>query len=412
MARGASWPAVAAVLSLLFATPLHAQAAGSQRPGRFHVGPFWLTPRIVLRNAGIDDNVFNDAGAGTSDRQAVLTPSLDVQVPVSRRLRLSGTGALGLNYFQREDSERSTDLTGTARAEVDVGPFTVFGLLGRGRAKQRFSVEIDERLDRTTSSYGGGLSFKPSRRFTLTGQSVHHTLGFEDGAQVGGDSVQAALDRESTTTSGALSYALTPRTNLVFSADVIDERFTAQAAGAAAEARSYRYLGGFTFNTGALLRGGVRVGLRDFPEDPDQTVPAYDGLSLAVDTGLPLGEHARLALVATRDVSYAVTRAPGPDGPRRNSFTSFVYGGTLDLELPLSLLARGGLSFEQADYVLPYAGNVDRRDDVRIYNVALFRAFGRSLRVGGNVEWARRTSNLPGSGYRRRSYGLTAEYTP
>lgn len=403
-----------ALVASLLALPLEAQSAGAgavQRKGRFHVGPLWLTPKIVLRNAGIDDNVFNEAGAGVSDRQVVLTPSLDALLPVGQRLRLSGNGGLGLNYFQSEDSERSTDLDGSGRAELDAGPFTLFGLAGGGRHKQRFSVEIDQRLERTSSSYGGGLLFRPSRRLTLSGQAVRQTSRYQDGIQVSGDSVKSALDRETTTTTGAFSYALTPRTSLVFSADVVDDRFTAQAGGPDS-VRSYRYLGGLAFNTGALLSGGVRAGVRDFPERPDQAAPAYSGLSLSIDTSLPVGERARLALLAVRDVNYAVARAPAAGGPRRNSFVSFRYGGTLDVELPLSLLARGSLSFERADYVLPYENGLDRLDRVRTHGVALLRAFGPALRVGGNVEWARRRSNRPGFDYERRSYGVTAEYTP
>jgi hypothetical protein len=398
------------VFVLLLALVGLAPAAGAQssaRQGRFQLGPLWLTPKVVLRNAGVDDNVFNEAGAGTSDRQAVLTPSLDAKLPVGRRLRLLGTGALGLNWFQREDTERSTDLTGSGRAEVDLGPFTAFGTLAGGRYKQRFSVEDDRRLERSTHAFGGGLLLRASRKLTLGGEWERQTLTFEDGVSVRGDSVKGSLDREATTTRGSLSYALTPRTSLVASADVIDDRFTAAATGPS-EARSYRYLAGFTFQAGALLTGGVRAGVRDVPERNDQAAPGYSGLSLAIDTSLPLGERARLALVATRDLGYAVSRA---DGGRRNTFVSSLFGGTLNLELPAGLLARGTLSFERADYVLRY-GDLDREDEVRVVGLALLRGFGPSFRVGGNVEWARRESNLPGSGYRRRSFGLTAEYTP
>ncbi len=406
-ARATRAARLALALSFIGSASATLDAQTTERQGRFQLGPLWLTPKVVLRNAGVDDNVFNETGAGTSDRQAVLAPSLDAKLPLGRRLRLLGSGALGLNWFQREDAERSTDLTGTGRAEVDTGPFTLFGTLGGGRYKQRFSVEVDRRLERTTHAVGGGLFFRPSRRLTLGGQWGRQTLRFQEGVQVRGDSVKGSLDREATTSSGTLTYALSSRTSLIFSADVQDDRFIAQVAGPDV-ARSYRYMGGFSFQAGALLTGSVRAGLRDVPERADQAAPAYRGLSLAVDTGLPLGERAQLALLVTRDLSYAVSRA---DGARRNSFVSFLYGGTLTLELPASLLARGTLSFERADYVLPY-GALDRRDEVRLIGLALLRGFGKSFRAGGNVEWARRTSNLPGSDYTRRSFGLTAEYTP
>ena len=396
-----------ALASVILALAPSLSAQTTERQGRFQLGPLWLTPKVVLKNAGVDDNVFNEAGEGTSDRQAVLTPSLDAKLPIGRRLRLLGTGALGLNWFQREDSERSTDLTGNGRAEVDLGPITVFGTLGGGRYKQRFSVEVDRRLERSTRAVGAGARLRATRKLTLGGEWGRQTLGFEAGVSVRGEDVRGSLDREATTTSATLQYALSPRTTLVASADVLDDRFTVPS-GFPDESRSYRYLAGFQFQAGALLTGGVRAGLRDVPERADQAAPGYSGLSLAVDTSLPLGERARLALLATRDLGYAVARA---EGGRRNTFVSFLYGGTLTVELPLSLLARGSLSFERADYVLTY-GALDREDEVRVAGLALMRSFGPSFRVGGNVEWARRESNLPGSGYERRSFGLTAEYTP
>lgn len=51
-------------------------------------------------------------------------------------------------------------------------------------------------------------------------------------------------------------------------------------------------------------------------------------------------------------------------------------------------------------------------DKGRTYGLGLLRAFGRSFRVGGTIEWWRRRSNREGFDYERRVYGLTAEYTP
>ncbi len=399
----------ASVLFLaLLAPQLGAQA--SERLGRFHAGPFWLTPKLVLRNAGVDTNVFNEAGATTSDRQAVLTPSLDAALPLGRRLRLDAGAALGLNHFQREQTERSTDRTFTGRAQLDAGPLSLYALGATGHYKARFSIEIDRRLERSSESFGGGLLLRPARRLTLGGQITRQRLDYQDGVFVRGDSVASALDRESTTTSATLTLVLTPRTDLLLSADVIDDRFTSDPVGPD-EARSYRYLAGFGFKAGALLRGSLRAGVRDVPERPDQAAPGTRNLALSVNLGLPLGARAQLALEAARDVNYAVDRARAPTATRRNSYVSGLYGGTLTLELPLSLVARGALTYERADYVL-LDGGFDRLDQARVLGVALFRAFGPSLRVGLNAERARRTSNLPGSGYRRTSYGLAAEYIP
>lgn len=402
--------------------PAAAQATDkTERPGRFRLGPLWLTPKLVLRNAGVDNNVYNANGGDTptvSDRQAALTPGLDLLLPVGKRARLSGAGTLGLNWFQRQDSEKSTDLNGQGRAEVDLGPLTVFGSVAAGRHRQRFSVEIDQRLERSSRSRGGGLRWHVTRRLALAGEGTWQRSRFEQGVQVRGQSVKSALDRDTRALSGQLTWALSPRTDFLATADVLEDTFPGTRPSAGEDVvRSSRLLAGLSFNRGALLSGSLRIGLRRFPNRAGQDAPEYSGLGLAANLGVPVGARARLSVNANRDVNYAVAAGQGERGTRRNTYVSELYGGQLDFELPLSLVARGLLSFERADYLLPQAPTpgaaaLERQDDVTTWGGALLRAFGKSLRVGVNVERARRSSNLGGFGYERTSYGLTAEYLP
>lgn len=75
--------AVAAAATLSAALPRPAQAqfwppfADKDKKGRFHVGPLALTPRLELRNAGVDTNVFVTPSDPTRDTAIVLRASTD-----------------------------------------------------------------------------------------------------------------------------------------------------------------------------------------------------------------------------------------------------------------------------------------------------------------------------------------------
>jgi Putative beta-barrel porin 2 len=368
----------------------------------------------MLRNAGSDSNVFNDAEQPVSDSSAVIEPSIDTLLPLGRRVRVLGRGSLGLNYFQRESEERSTDLAGMLRTEIDVGPATLFGGVAGGRHKQRFSLEVDQRLDRTDQTLSAGLNLRLGRRLALGGAVNTSTFDYQGGVQVGGDLVDNSLDRDTRTYNGSLSYTLTSRTTLIFGADVVEDTFT-DAPSNADTARSYRYTGGFSFAAGGLFTGEARAGWRHFPQTNAEVVPAFDGLALGVDLATHVGRLGALVLVASRDVNYAVQRVPTVSGLQRNSYVAERYGATLNTELPGSLLARGSILFDRAQYLLPYLESgqlLDRADRLRTVGAGLFRAFGSTFRVGGTIEWTTRESNARAFGYKRRVYGLSAEYTP
>ena len=66
-------------------------AAGSQRSideiredYRMHVGPFYVEPAILLKEFGVDTNVFNTAGETKSDFAMVVAPQAAVAIPISQ----------------------------------------------------------------------------------------------------------------------------------------------------------------------------------------------------------------------------------------------------------------------------------------------------------------------------------------
>src|SRR5262249_7118637 len=151
-------------------------------------------------------------------------------------------------YYRREGEERSTNFYGDARAELDAGPFTFLAGGGGGQFTQRYSIELDDRLQYQERGAWAGVTWRTSRRFSATAQVRDWRVTFAPALLRNGQGVKAGADRDSVRLTGELRYALTRRTKLLVSADAQDDTFFSQPTTVPRVLRSYRYMGGFEFN--------------------------------------------------------------------------------------------------------------------------------------------------------------------
>ncbi len=413
-ARGEASAGLAALVAVVLLLALPAAAQSSEgtttKKGSFRAGPFWLTPKVILYNAGSDSNVYNDEVDPVASGSGSLRPSLDLLLPVGKSLDLKANGWLGWSWFRDQDGQGSVDRGVGTGAELRLGPLTFSGNAGKGWARQRFSIELDERFDRTDEFYGGGVALRLGRRFSIGGSVSEARYRYEPGVEVNGDSVSESLDRDNWVLKGTAGLVLTNFTTLVLELDRQEDTFVSDPALGDPVAVSNRYAAGFDFVAGGLFSGTFRIGRRDYPSG-QEAVPQASGTLLEADLTTRAGRLGQVTLEGSRDIYYAAERLEG----QRNSYVMNRYGVRLDTELPASLVARGWLRWEMADYVLPYeqaGAALDRQDTVHIQGLGLFRAFGKAFRVGGTIEWWRRESPITGFDYVRRAYGITAEYTP
>jgi hypothetical protein len=399
---------------LLLVAPFVAASAGASdtatRPGRFRLGPFWLTPRVELRGAGRDTNVYNARVDAISDAAAVLSPSLEVAMPVGQRFRFSGRGFLNVNWFHDETSQRSTDRGFLVRGESDVGPVTVFGETGRGWYKRRFTIDLDERLPYLEASASVGARLRVSQRLTAT--AAVDTGRFEIGESPAAPGISTTLDRDTRGFRFEGRYRLTKRTSAVASGEWLRDRFDESLGEDPRDVTSGRYLAGFEFTSRALT-GRLRGGVRQFPTQPG--APSYTGPALQASLRIPVSARAQLQLEAEREVYYAARPAPGPRGsPSRNSYTSWRSRSEIAVELPLDLLFRGLLGYEDAAYLLAYAdpGLADDASHRWTYGVTLLRVFGDHLRLGGGITWEDRAGETVTAPYHGARWGVQAEFAP
>lgn len=415
-----STPHVAGVaLALLVAAgSASAQPSRQKAPGRHRIGPLSVTPRIELVNAGVDTNVFQTLQDPTRDTVLIVRPRIDGAMQVGRRLRLAGFGLVDFNYYRTQGNERSTDFYGGGDAELDLGPFTLLGGGAGGEFSQRFSIDIDDRLLRQEKYAYVGLGWREKERLSARVEGRTEVMAFAPGIFRLGGFVQEAMDRHTLTGRGLVRYALTNRTALLATGEVMEDRFFSQATDSPHRIRrSYRYLAGFEFERPALLSGRVMAGLRDFTGPIGAGSPSYRGPAIAADLVLPIRNRIRLHGMALRDVRHASSLVQIDDLRYRNAFVSTSYQGDVAIDLPYSLVGVVAGGYEEARYLLPYpypdrfhlANRVDHRWTA---GAGLMRRFGDQFRIGGHIDWARRVSTLPFFSYQGLRYGLTAEVLP
>jgi hypothetical protein len=88
-------------------------------------GSLGLTPALVLKGMGTDENVFNDPDHPKSDFTFTLTPRADVVFAPSF-MRVSFTTVTDYVYYRRYASERSTNQSSSVRVDVPVWRFEPF----------------------------------------------------------------------------------------------------------------------------------------------------------------------------------------------------------------------------------------------------------------------------------------------
>jgi hypothetical protein len=297
-----------------------------------------------------------------------------------------------------------------------MGPFTLVGGGGALQARQRYSIDIDERTLRQERWAYGGAEWRLTRRFSFSGGAQARTSRYDGrNTTAGGNTLTAAsLNRNSLTGRVETRYRLTSMTVAVASADVIEDEFAVSSPGLR-KTRSFRYLGGLEFGEKALVSGRVLAGMRDFPAASSGSLPSYRGPALLAEVTLPVRQTGRLVGTVQRDVFVSSTPFTVADARARNAYILTSLRGTAEIGLPFDFLGRLTAGLDKAKYLVPLtvSGVSFPRTD-HLYSVGghLLRRFSESLRIGGVVTYYRRVSTIPSQSYDRWAYGVSAELVP
>lgn len=376
-------------------TESYAQTTGTTDPLEampIRFGQLGLSPTLAITNLGIDDNIFNDAADPKRDFTMTVTPRLQARVRTGKVL-LSGTVATGLVYYQRYDDERSIDYATDGRVDVDLGWFQPYALASLLDTRERLNVELDERAPRTQTAVAVGTRLLLSPKTGIVFDFRQAGLDFAEGTTFDGVPLSQSLNSTTKTIETGLEFYLTPLTTFSVVASRQTDRFDQSPEK---NADTLRILPSIRMEAPAIIRGSLAVGYRRFsaidPETPD-----YSGLVVQGSLTHTFAEKTNVDLLLSRDVQYSFEESePYYLTTGFRVVLTQQLGESFDVR---AMVGRDRLEYrEEATSGVPNDTRIDRAS---VLGAGVSYRFQANLRTGVDVEFGKRTSEVPNRQYER-----------
>jgi hypothetical protein len=384
---------------LLVGTVFGAHAAGAQtRPeprseAKVHVGPVYLTPRVAVKEFGIDTNVFNNAEQ-KKDFTFTLAPHADVWVPFARRALLTTSVTTDLAYYQTYSSERSVNPDVKVRGEGFLGRVTPFAEASYLLSRQRPNFEIDVRSRRNERSVRAGVDVRLSPKLSLELSGRQGRVEFDADARYNDIYLQETLNRETRIAAASVRHAITPLTMLVLKAETGNERFQFAPLR---DSDTLLVMPGVEFKPVALISGSGFVGFRRFTP-LSTSLESFSGLVANAALSYTLLGSTRFTGIVDRDVTYSYERV-------QPYYVVDGYGLTVSRQLVGRTDVTVGAhrqKFTYRDLLLPGAvsSDLNRVDVTHVWSGSFGYRIGLAGRVGFGVLYQERDTNS----FRFRNY--------
>jgi hypothetical protein len=350
-------------------------------PGTLTLGPLRVTPSLLIRDMGVDNNVFNDPVAPKSDFTATITPRADLALRI-RRLHLSFGTATDYVYYQKYETERGTNTTSQGRVDLDVGAlkpyFTVQGVNTRTRA----NAEVDARARHHDLAYGTGVTFKLASRTSVVVNAQQSRVAYDGddpNVEFDGFLLTESFNGRRRSIDTGLAFALTPITTLSVLVAREEQRFEAEPGR---DSDAWRVSPTLAFDPAGVLTGSVTVGYRRFIT-ASPTVNDYSGFVSQVNIGATIYTRHQMQARFLRDVQYSYDITSAYYLNTGGSITwTYLLAGPIDL--------RGTAGRTRMDYSV--ADEALGREHQTTYGGGVGYRFGSRARLGVNAEWQRRDS--------------------
>ncbi|HEX7084765.1 MAG TPA: outer membrane beta-barrel protein [Vicinamibacterales bacterium] len=381
-------------------------AAGQDLPSdpsetaRFRLGPIRFTPHLAITEVGVDTNVFNDAGEGKRDTTATFGPGVDYWLRFGRA-RLSAKSNVTYTWFQEFASQRSLNNEHEAKIELPMARLTPFvdGTYRRGRVRPGF--EIDTRAFRWDTSVGGGLDVALTPKATVRVEGHERRYRFREDEFFLGSSLYETMNRRVRSVGLSWRQSLTPLTTFVVLAEREEQEFEVDRMR---DSTGVRVMPGFELDPFALIAGKVFVGFRTF-NTAAATLPDFTGLVADVEANYRL-RATRFDIGLVRDVDYSA-----------EVLEPYYVVTDLRLRVMQKITLRWDVVGNVGRYWLAYRsldqnadGDVSRTDRGRRLGGGIGYTFGRSLRIGLDVDHYTRSSPAFGRSYEGLRIGGSFTY--
>ena len=342
-------------------------------------------PRLIFKDVGVDNNVFNEHTNPKRDFTLTASPDLEISTHPGR-LRLAYTSAADFVYFRKYTSERSRNSSIGARADLDLTWLKPFASFSTARTSARPNSEIDLRARHQPRTYTAGTTIKFASRTSIGVLRRHTAETYDDGLSFRGEDLARALDTTVTAYESSLNVELTPLTTFSMVIAKEEQRFDRAPER---NADSLRVAPTLTFSPLGLVTGSASFGYRHF-DGLDPSLPDYTGFVSTGTVGILLYDQYKLDTTFTRDVRYSYERA----------LPYYIVAGirsTLSAQTfgPVDVRVLGGR--ESMDYrslgAFPLAGaNTPGTDRLVLYGAGVGYRLGVRARVVVDAEFSHRSS--------------------
>ena len=371
---------------------------------RVHAGPFYVNPALLLKELGVDTNVFNAAGEQKSDFTFTLTPQADIAVPIARRGLLRATVGTDVVYYATYDTERSLDPSVRLRAEGYARRLTLFAEGDYLNTRQRPNYEIDLRSRHVENNLLAGAGVRLSSKLSFELAARRGRTEYDADATFDGTSLQQTLNRETSGGVGAVRYRLSPLTSIGVRFDRLEDVFEYSPLR---NSQSYRVMPGVEFKPRALVSGTAWVGYRSFTPVHPESLPQFSGLVADLGLSYTLLGSTTFGVSYRRDLTYSyelnypffVDNSVGASIRR-------ALGGRFDAIVSADRHIYG---YEQVLTLAPLP--VDRIDTTWVYGANLGYRMRRDMRIGfGARYYVRDSTTASFVQYDGLRFGATVNY--
>src|SRR3954467_470893 len=376
-----------------------------RKNARMHVGPLYISPALLLKEAGIDSNVFNQAENPKSDFTMTVTPQADIAITFARRGLLTTTVGSDLVYYANYASERSIDPAVRVRGEAYAHRLTLFADDSYLNTRQRPNYEVDLRTRHLENDAQAGFEVRLTPKFSVELAGRRAITKYDADAFFVGSSLQQTLNRDTTGLVGTIRHKVTPLTTIAVRFDRLEDVFTYSPER---NSRSYRITPGLVFKPKALISGSAWVGYRKFTPDHPEILPQFSGLVADLGLSYTLLGATTFGVSYHRDLTYSsevnfpffVDNSVGASIRR-------ALGGRLDTIVSID---RHTYDYEQL-LTVP-TNSLERADTTWVYGANIGYRVRRDTRIGFGGRYYQRDSTaavrfLEYDGFR---FGVTVNY--
>jgi hypothetical protein len=387
------------------ASSARAQGDGGPDPKnvRMRLGPVMLDPKFELKNMGVDTNVFNEPEDQNpkSDFTFTVTPTLDTWVHLGHSW-LKFSLAEDLVWYQKYSDQRGANENYSIDWKMVLSRVSFTFSPKYQSLYDRPGYEIDARIHHTDWGGTGGVEVRAFPKTSIGFTGAYENITYDPSVTYDGSILHNELDRTQTSGAVVVGYQLTPLTKINGSFGQSRDRFPYSPLR---DSDSTQINGNVTFDPHALLKGAATLGFRDFrPVDP--SLAPFAGFTAKGDLSYTLLGQTRFQVGFGRDIqySYDINQPYYLQTSIDGSIAQQIFG-------PFDAVARAGtakLAYQDRTGAVVAVSN--RVDYNNTYGGGLGYHFSSGLRMGFNVDYYHRITDVTQKRYSGLKYGTSATY--